>query len=155
MLRSRFQLSLISIALFAPVVGARAMNPQQTGVGGGRATTVRTRCSTCGTTAHDSVLRLRLERLSLRSDSLRWQIDNMRLSRAERERVATELNSTVLMIKATLDELMNAPAVVAGRAPTAVRSGGGGGGAAGVAIARTAPGAAAGARTGSHAATWA
>jgi hypothetical protein len=143
MLRSQLPLSLITIALLAPMASARATVPQQTGVGsGGRTTTVRSRCATCGNnTVRDSILRQRLERLSLRSDSLRWQIDNVRLSPAERERVATELNSTVLMIKATLDALINAPDVMAGQTPAAVRSGGEGG----AAIARTAPGVVAGA----------
>jgi S1-C subfamily serine protease len=107
MFRSRFQLPLIALALLAPVASARAVFPQQTGGGsGGRVSTVRTRCANCGT-ARDSVLRRKLEQLVLKSDSLRWQIENVHLSPGERERIAVELNNNVLATKATLDEMMS------------------------------------------------
>ena len=141
MFRPTVSLPIITVALLAPLASARAIFPQQTGTGGARAATVRSRCATCGTTARDSLMRQRLERLVLKSDSLRWQIDNVRLSPAERERVGLELNTTVLTIKATLDELMNGP-TVAGQAPLAGRMGGSGG----AVVARTAPSAVAGPR---------
>lgn len=51
----------------------------------------------------DSSRRAR-EKLILKIDSLRWEIENRRLEPAERERVARELTSTVLTLEATLDE---------------------------------------------------
>jgi C-terminal processing protease CtpA/Prc len=51
----------------------------------------------------DSTRRAR-EKLILRIDSLRWEIENRRLEPAERERIARELTSTVLALDAELDE---------------------------------------------------
>jgi hypothetical protein len=79
---------------------AHAVIPQQTGGSGGAR--VSARCSSC-TAQQDSARRDR-ERLLFRIDSLRWEIENRRLTEVERERTATELNLTVRALQRSLNE---------------------------------------------------
>ena len=75
-------------------------SPLQTGSGSSGATTVRERCSTCRTSSAD---RYR-EKLLLQIDSLRWQIENKRMSDEERRRTVSELSSTIRALQQSLDE---------------------------------------------------
>ena len=138
MLRSTFRLSFIGVALLAPAASARATVPQQGGAGGGRATSVRTRCTTCGT-EREIELRQTLERLILKTESLRLQMDSVPRNSTERERLGIELNRTVIQFKATMNELMNVTTVAQGQGPA-------------VATTRAAPRAAAGGMGGVRAA---
>lgn len=84
---------------------AQAVNPPpsplQTGSGSSSGTsTVRERCSSCRSTTAD---RYR-EKLLLQIDSLRWHIENMRLSDEDRRRTVSELNATIRALQQSLDE---------------------------------------------------
>jgi hypothetical protein len=98
----RSSLVLLTIASTLLASTSYAVPIQQTGSGGGARTTVRTRCTNCG--ARDSTLRAQQERLFFRIDSLRWQYENIRLSNTERERVAGEMERTVLALQTLLEE---------------------------------------------------
>lgn len=81
--------------------------PPQTGSGSsGSATVVRDRCSSCGREG-----RLGREKLLLRIDSLRWQIENRRLSEEERSRTVGELNVAIRALQQSLDEAAQGSAV--------------------------------------------
>lgn len=99
---------LAAAALLAP---ANAWS-QQTG-------TVRARAK-CVECTRDSTYRARQERLLLRIDSLRWEIEHVRMTPAERERLADEMTRTVILLEAFLDNAARAnEAVVARVAPVA------------------------------------
>jgi hypothetical protein len=100
---------LASAVLLTSTAEAR---PQATT--GGSRTTIRTRCSGCAT-SRDSI-RSNREKLLLKIDSLRWEIDNRRLSDTERDLAARELSSTVLALQASLGET-RAPAAAAAGGP--------------------------------------
>ena len=77
--------------------------PPQTGAssgGGGSATSVRTNCTNCRNRTED---RYR-EKLLLQIDSLRWHIENRRLTDEERRRTVSELNATIRALQQSLDE---------------------------------------------------
>lgn len=84
-------------------------SPPQTGTGSGSAGTVRARCSTCRSSAED---RYR-EKLLLQIDSLRWHIENRRLTDEERRRTVSELNSAIRALQQSLDEATRSDAVAA------------------------------------------
>lgn len=94
----RFRFLLLTVAATAGLTSTADALPQA-GTGGTR-TTVRTRCVNCST-ARDSSLRARQERLLLRLDSLRWQIDNIHLTDAERARVEREMTRTVVALESS------------------------------------------------------
>jgi hypothetical protein len=102
---SRTSIFLILAATTLLSAPAQAVNPPpsplQTGSGSsGGATTVRERCSSCRSTAAD---RYR-EKLLLQIDSLRWHIENKRLSDEDRRRTVSELNATIRALQQSLDE---------------------------------------------------
>ena len=114
---------------FATVCAAStAAAVPQTGSGGGRAATVRTRCprSSCAMSG-DSALRARQEALFYRIDSLRWQSENVRLTDVERQRIAAEIASSVIELQASIDEAIRSHAAerttVEGRVPSRVMAG--------------------------------
>lgn len=82
--------------------------PPQTGTGSG-STTVRARCSSCRSSVED---RYR-EKLLLQIDSLRWNIENRRLTDAEKRRTVSELNSAIRALQQSLDEATRSAAVAA------------------------------------------
>jgi C-terminal processing protease CtpA/Prc len=108
MSRTRILILLGATTLLASRVEATPL--PQTGSGGG----ARARCSQCS--SRDSV-RMRREKLLLKLDSLRWEVDNRRLSESERERVSEEMTRTVLALQKSLDESMRASTAVAGQVP--------------------------------------
>ena len=110
MQRYRFLLLIGTMTLLASTAGAL---PQSSASSGTR-TTVRTRCSSCPT-ARDSSLRNRQARLLLKLDSLRWQIENVHSTDAERARIDREMTLTVAALESSLDETMRADATVATR----------------------------------------
>ncbi len=79
--------------------------PPQTGTGGSSASTVRERCATCREG------RVEREKLLLRIDSLRWQIENRRLTEEERSRTVGELNLAIRALQHSLDEAAQGSAV--------------------------------------------
>ena len=95
--------------------------PQQTGGTGGSATTVRERCTNCRSRTED---RYR-EKLLLQIDSLRWTIENKRLSDDERRRTITDLNSAIRSLQQSLDESERGVAGVTVEAVTAAEAVGG------------------------------
>jgi hypothetical protein len=102
---SRTSIFLVLAATTLLSAPAQAVNPPasplQTGSGSsGGATTVRERCSSCRSTAAD---RYR-EKLLLQIDSLRWHIENKRLSDEDRRRTVSELNATIRALQQSLDE---------------------------------------------------
>jgi hypothetical protein len=78
---------------------------------GGSRTTVRTKCSSCAT-SRDAIRDTR-EKLLLRIDSLRWEIDNRRLSDNQRDQAARELTITVRALQSSLDHAVAGGAVTA------------------------------------------
>lgn len=95
-------------------------SPLQTGSGSsGSATIVRERCSSCRSTAAD---RYR-EKLLLQIDSLRWHIENKRLSDEDRRRTVSELNATIRALQQSLDESERGSAVTAAVAVEAAEAG--------------------------------
>jgi hypothetical protein len=110
MRRYRFFLVIAATTLCASVADALP----QSGAGGGVRTSVRQRCAECGV-SRDSGGRASQERLLLRLDSLRWQIENVRLSESERERVAQDMARTVVALQSSLDQTSRAEAAVAAR----------------------------------------
>jgi hypothetical protein len=115
----RFLLPTLASAMLASTAGALP----QSGTGGGRAaaTAVRTRCTEppCG---RDSTLRASQERLLMRLDSLRWQVENVRLSESERARVTQEMTQTVFALQASLDQSRRAAAIAADEVETTTSS---------------------------------
>lgn len=88
--------SLRFLILGAAFLAPAAALAQQTG--GVRA---RTKCVDC---SRDSTFRSRQERLLLRIDSLRWEIEHVRMSPKDRERLADEMTRTVIALEASLDQ---------------------------------------------------
>ncbi|MGH7677482.1 MAG: PDZ domain-containing protein [Gemmatimonadaceae bacterium] len=93
--------------------------PRQTGGTGGRATAVRTKCPrpSCGVSG-DSATRAKQEQLFYKIDSLRWQFENTRLSAAERERIGTDLERTVLALQESIDQTMRTEVTFERMGPT-------------------------------------
>lgn len=91
---------------------ARAITPPlaplQTGSGGSGTNSARSSCSTC---ARED--RLRREKLLLQIDSLRWQIENRRLTDDERRRAATDLDAAIRALQQSLDESPRGAAIAA------------------------------------------
>lgn len=101
-----FRLLILGAAFLVP---ADAFAQQTGGV------RVRTKCVDC---SRDSTYRSRQERLLLRIDSLRWEIEHVRMSPRDRERLANEMTRTVVALEASLDQASRAnEAVVARVAP--------------------------------------
>lgn len=122
MRRSTLLIAAVSVTFVTSSLDAI---PIQGGSGGGRATTVRSRCPrpSCGMSG-DSATRAKQEQLFYRIDSLRWQFENTRLSPAERERIGSELERTVLALQASLDHAMAERMTVTAReAPPAMAGG--------------------------------
>lgn len=117
MSRNTFLLITVATTLLASTAEAR---PQASTGGSGRSgrVTVR-RCPGCAS-QRDSLSRARQERLLLKLDSLRWEIDNRHLTETERERASREMTQTVIALQAALDERMRATTVVGGGARIAV-----------------------------------
>lgn len=108
MSRHSIFLTLAATALLS--APARAVTPPQTGSGGGSgANTVRERCSTCAGTREERRAR---EKLLLQIDSLRWHIENRRLTDEERRRTVSELNATIRALQQSLDESSRSVSVV-------------------------------------------
>jgi S1-C subfamily serine protease len=104
-------LVMVGAAFVAPVQASA----QQTGP-----SRVRPRCVDC---SRDSTYRARQERLLLRIDSLRWEIEHVRLSPKERERLDDEMTRAVIALEASLDQSSRASeAIVARVAPTPTAS---------------------------------
>jgi S1-C subfamily serine protease len=100
------KLLILSAALIAPADAFA----QQTG--GVRA---RAKCIDC---SRDSIYRSRQERLLLRIDSLRWEIEHVRMSPKDREHLADEMRRTVIALETSLDQAARSnEAVVARVAP--------------------------------------
>ncbi|MEX2151767.1 MAG: PDZ domain-containing protein [Gemmatimonadaceae bacterium] len=78
---------------------------------GGSRTTARTQCSGCPTSG--DAIRDTREKLLLRIDSLRWEIDNRRLSDHQRDQAARELTITVRALQSSLDHADAGAAVTA------------------------------------------
>ena len=95
MFRNSILLTLAATALLS--APAHAITPPQTG--SGSAGTVRERCSTCGTREE----RRSREKLLLQIDSLRWHIENRRMTEEERRRTVSELNATIRALQQSLD----------------------------------------------------
>ena len=87
---------LLGVALALAVDGATARAQVTGGASGG---TVRIRMRS----PSDSATRARRERLLMRFDSLRYAFENERMTDAERERLATEMHSTVMALQQSLD----------------------------------------------------
>ena len=87
----------------AHAIGVSVALPQ-TG-GGGGATSVSTgggrRCSGCASATAERRAR---ERLLLKIDSIRWEIENRRMTDADRERASAELFATVRELQRSLDD---------------------------------------------------
>jgi hypothetical protein len=98
-------LLVLGTTFLASTAGAA---PQVAG-GGGR---VSVRSATRATT-RDSSLRVRQEQLLLRLDSLRWQIDHVRMTEPERSRLAREMERTVSALESSLDEAMRGDVMAA------------------------------------------
>lgn len=101
MYRNTFVILTFATTLLASTAEAYPQSSTGGGSGGAR-TTVRARCSSCPA-SRDSIRRHR-EKLLLRIDSLRWEIDNRRLSDVERNEAARELSSTILALQSSLDD---------------------------------------------------
>lgn len=96
MMYSRFiTLLLAGTALTAAVPSDTLAQTRQGGV------RVRTKCPEC---ARDSTYRARQERLLLKIDSLRWQIEHVRMSPADRARLDNEMVRAVMALEASLDQ---------------------------------------------------
>ena len=113
MFRSSFTLIAVAAALLAPTTDALAI-PQQTvtKAQGGGASRISVRCSSCASQPDSA--RREQAKLLMRIDSLRWEIENRRLSDVERERASTELNLTVRSLQRSLNE----SAMIPGAYPT-------------------------------------
>ena len=112
MSRNSIVLTLAATALLS--APAHAILPPQTGSGGSAGTvTVRERCATCGGSREERRVR---EKLLLQIDSLRWHIENKRMTDEERRRTVSELNATIRALQQSLDESSRSVsvAVVAG-----------------------------------------
>lgn len=104
MSRNSILLTLAATALLS--APAHAVAPPQTGSG---TNTVRERCSTCGGSREERRAR---EKLLLQIDSLRWHIENRRLTDEERRRTVSELNATIRALQQSLDESSRSVSVV-------------------------------------------
>lgn len=100
-------LILAATTLLSAPAQAVTPPPPQTGTGGSSsATIVRERCSSCGREG-----RIGREKLLLRIDSLRWKIENRRLTEEERSRTVGELNLAIRALQRSLDEAAQGSAV--------------------------------------------
>jgi C-terminal processing protease CtpA/Prc len=90
---------IFSFIVVATLAALAAAEGQATGSGG---TTVRVRVFS---PPRDSAARARRERLLLRFDSLRYEFEQMRLSDADRDRVADEMHRTVMALQESLDDV--------------------------------------------------
>jgi S1-C subfamily serine protease len=107
---STFLILAATTLLAAPARALVPASPQQTGSGSaGGATSVRSSCANCRSRNED---RYR-EKLLLQIDSLRWQIENRRLTDDERRRAVSELNATIRALQQSLDESARGTAVTA------------------------------------------
>lgn len=106
---STYLIFAATMLLAAPARAFVPASPQQTGSGSAGATSVRSSCVNCRSRNDD---RYR-EKLLLQIDSLRWQIENRRLTDDERRRAATELNSAIRALQQSLDESARGAAVAA------------------------------------------
>ena len=97
MSRNSIFLTLAATALLSAPAQAITPPPPQTGTGG--AAGVRERCTTCGSREE----RRSREKLLLQIDSLRWHIENRRMTEEERRRTVAELNSTIRALQQSLD----------------------------------------------------
>lgn len=97
MSRNSIFLTLAATALLS--APAHAILPPQTGSGGSGTATVRERCSNCRSSAEDR----RREKLLLQIDSLRWHIENKRMTEEDRRRTVSELNATIRALQQSLD----------------------------------------------------
>lgn len=92
------RISLLSVAVAAALLAAATpARSQATGCND----CVRVRVQT----SRDSAGRARSERLLLRFDSLRYLIENERLSDTERDRLSTEMHRTVMALQESLDDM--------------------------------------------------
>jgi len=110
----------VATTLLASTTEARPQGSTGGSGTGSSRVTVR-RCPGCAS-QRDSLSRARQERLLLKLDSLRWEIDNRHLTEAERERASREMTQTVIALQAALDERMRATAAVGGGARIAVEA---------------------------------
>jgi hypothetical protein len=98
----------VLLAQRALAVGVSVAMPQT----GGTTTTISTsqarRCASCATSAE----RRAHQRLLMKIDSIRWEIENRRMTDDERERAATELFATVRELQRALDEGQNFEATI-------------------------------------------
>ena len=119
MSRTGLSLVLLASALLADsahAVGVSAALPQTGGsgatsvsAGGGR----RARCSNCSTSAE----RRAHQKLLMKIDSIRWEIENRRMSDVERDRASAELFATVRELQRSLDEGQSFEATIVRRGP--------------------------------------
>lgn len=109
---SRTSMFLVVAATTLMSAPAHAVNPPisplQTGSGSSGSVNVRSNCSTC---VRDD--RSRREKLLMQIDSLRWQIENRRLTGEERERTVSDLNAAIKALQKSLDEAGQSMAVAA------------------------------------------
>ncbi|HYC52493.1 MAG TPA: PDZ domain-containing protein [Gemmatimonadaceae bacterium] len=115
--RMRWTLAAAVLATLLAAQTALASTPLQTG-GGATAVTTRRQCAECAMT--DAQKRAR-EALVERLDSLRWEIENRRLSDADREVVAKAMARTVKELDAAYAEAVRQNAVAAGQRETTVQ----------------------------------
>jgi S1-C subfamily serine protease len=104
---------------------AWAIPQTQSGGGTGTSRVARARCSQCSS-ERDSLRRTQ-EALLVKIDSLRWEIENRRLTSTERDAVAREMTRTIIALEATRLESMRearelGAAEAAGQAVAARRS---------------------------------
>jgi hypothetical protein len=105
MSRTTSLLIAVAAALLAQPAHALGVSAALPQTGGGGGTTVSTggvrRCSNC---ASASAERRARERLLLKIDSIRWEIENRRMTDADRERASAELFATVRELQRSLDD---------------------------------------------------
>lgn len=99
---------LMAVALLAAAAARAGASPQE-GSAERRATVRARSCSDCVST--DSLRRAR-EALLLRVDSLRWEVENRRLSDGERQAVAEEMSRTLRALERSMAEAMRQRTVV-------------------------------------------
>ena len=104
---ARLRRYLITASAMTALAAQSALAIPQSQAGAGTGVTVRKRsCSSC---ASDSLRKAR-EKLLMKIDSLRWEIENRRLSDAEREKVSREMVKTLLAMESS--EAMRASLVL-------------------------------------------
>lgn len=101
---ARWRRSFLTAAALVLAAQSVFALPQATG-GSGTGTPARTRaCSGCATEAAKKTR----EKLLLKIDSLRWEVENRRLSEAEREKIAREMTTTIMALESSMTETMRA-----------------------------------------------